>query len=229
MLRIQKMVKEGTVDTDARVKALLKVLKDRAALEKDTDYRAQVQKSQELGNTEDELVKMANVAIRLIEEEGSAIAFAEVFKQVRNDMEKVTKRLKGIDVGMMTQNIEQDIIDNLEEMIKALKKQRQENKNKSKQPPKPGQGKPGDEDLIDLLAELKMIRSMQVRVNKRTEDYHKFYPAHEQAPDPATIKDVKEREDLERVLDELKDLSERQDNIKRITRDIGKGKNKTRD
>ena len=114
-------------------------------------------------------------------------------------------------------------------MIKALKKARQDNKNKNKQS-KPGQpGKPGDQDLIDLLAELKMIRSMQVRVNKRTEDYHKFYPGHEQAPDPASIKDARQREDLERVLDELKDLSERQKNIERITRDIGKGKNKTRD
>src|SRR5207248_8143976 len=128
----------------------------------------------------------------------------------------------------VTQNIEQDIIDSLEEMIKALKKAIKENKNKK--PSKPGQpGKPGDQDLIDLLAELKMIRSMQVRVNKRTEDYHKFYPGHEQAPDPITLKDARQREDLERVLDELKDLSERQENIKRITRDIGKGKNKTRD
>jgi hypothetical protein len=126
----------------------------------------------------------------------------------------------------MTQNIEQDIIDNLTEMIKALEKAIKEKKNKKSQP-KPG--KPGDDDLIDLLAELKMIRSMQVRVNKRTEDYHKFYPSHEQAPDPATIKDAKEREDRERVLDELKDLSERQKNIERSTRDIGKGKKKTRD
>ncbi|MBI1917841.1 MAG: hypothetical protein HYS12_24365 [Planctomycetes bacterium] len=228
MLRIQKMVKDGTVDTDARLTALVKAIKDRATREKDTDYRAQYQKSQELAITEEDLVKLANISIRLIEEEGSAIAFAEVFKQVRNDMDKVAKRLKGVDVGAVTQTIEQDIIDTLEEMIKALKKARQENKNKK--PSKPGQpGKPGDQDLIDLLAELKMIRSMQVRVNKRTVDYHKFYPGHEQAPDPVTIKDAKAREDLERVLDELKDLSERQENIKRITRDIGKGKNKTRD
>jgi hypothetical protein len=171
------------------------------------------------------------VAIRLIEEEGSAIAFAEVFKQVRNDMDKVAKRLNGADVGAVTQTIEKDIIDTLTEMIAALKKARQENKNKNNKPKpsQPGDPKNNNDDLIDLLAELKMIRSMQVRVNKRTEEYHRFYPGVEQAPDPVSIKDAKERDDLERVQEELKDLSERQLNIERITRDIAKGKNKTRD
>ena len=114
----------------------------------------------------------------------------------------------------------------------ALKKARKENEQKKQKPKesKPSQsGKPPEQDLIDLIAELKMIKSMQVRVNKRTEDYHKFYPDLEQAPEAATIKEVKLRKEMELVQQELKNLADRESNIKRITSDISKGKNKTRD
>ncbi len=220
MLRMQQQVYDGTVDVDGRVK----LTPDKKPT------REQAQRSNELSITEEEIVKMANVAIRLIEEEGSAIAFAEVFKQVRDDMDKVAKRLKKTDVGQVTQTIERDIIDTLKEMIAALKKARQDNKNKK--PPKPGQpnnGKPPDQDLIDLLAELRMIRSMQARVYKRTTDYHKFYPDLEQAPKPETVKDAKQRDELETVQGELENLAERQLKIEKVTKDLSKGKNKTRD
>jgi hypothetical protein len=70
---------------------------------------------------------------------------------------------------------------------------------------------------------------MEDVVHKRTQDYHKFYPGVEQVPDVNAIKDKMEREQIKQVQTELKQLSERQDNIKRITRDIATGKNKTRD
>ena len=217
MLRMQIGVYDGTVDVYNRIK-------DKKMT------REQRQRAADLGVMEDDIVKLANVAIRLVEEEGSAVAFAEVFKQVREDMVKVARRLgKQNDVGPFTQTVERYIIETLREMIEALKKARKDNK-KPPKPGKPGQsGKPPEQDLIDLLAELKMIRAMQVRVNRQTADYHKFYPDLEQAPDPVTIKDVKQREQLESLQDELKDLGERQKKIERITKDLGNGKNKTRD
>lgn len=217
MRRMQIQVYDGTVDVHARIKGKM--------------TREQIQRSNELGRREEDIVKLANIAINLIVEEGSAIAFGEVFKQVQEDMVKVAKRLGKLnDVGMLTQNTEKYIIETLTEMIEALKKARKENKNKKNKPSKPGQsGKPPPQDLIDLLAELKMIRSMQVRVNKQTQDYHKFYPSQEQAPDPATFKDAKAREQYETVQSELKNLAERQQRIEKITKDLADGKNKTRD
>jgi len=152
-------------------------------------------------------------------------------------MVDVTKRLKGKDgkgndVGQVTVNIENDIIDSLRDMIDSLKKERKKNQDKKGKPSPPKPGSPPknkNEDLIDLIAELKMIRSMQVRVNKRTEDYHKFYPGVEQIPDVSAIKDTEERGKIEQVQSEIKTLAEREADIKRITRDIATGKNKTRD
>jgi hypothetical protein len=111
-------------------------------------------------------------------------------------------------------------------MIEALKKARQDNKN----PPKPSQGQQGqkvDPRLIDMLAELKMIRSMQLRVNARTKVYGDQYSG-EQAPPPSAAPDAKEREKYERVQQELKDLGVRQEKISKVTSDIAKGKNEAK-
>ena len=72
-----------------------------------------------------------------------------------------------------------------------------------------------------------MIRSMQTRVNNRTEMYGKQYKG-EQVPPPETAKTVKEREKLELIQRELKDLSGRQEKIGKVTKDIATGKNEAK-
>ena len=116
------------------------------------------------------------------------------------------------DVGKVTVAIENDIIDTLKEMIEALKKARKQNKSK----PKPGKSKQSqpnsNQKLLDLIAELKMIRSMQLRVNKRTKTYGREYEG-EQAADPE-------------IRSEIRNLSNRQERIYEVTRKIAKGDNK---
>jgi hypothetical protein len=75
------------------------------------------------------------------------------------------------------------------------------------QPP----GEPQDQPLIDALAELRMIRSLQMRVNKRTERYSKLIDG-EQADDAD-------------LLEALRQLAEREAKIFRATKDIAVGKN----
>src|SRR5262249_29847386 len=157
---------------------------------------------------EDEIVAEADKAIAIIDTEGTAVAFSEVFRQVRNDMAHVSNRLHRTDVGPETQLIEQDIITMLSEMIEALKKARQDNQNRNNPGP---QGEPPPPGLIDLLAELRLIRSMQLMVNNRTAVWGKRYQG-EQAAEPP-------------IIQELKDLAHRQDRIYDIMNKIAKGKN----
>lgn len=186
--------------------------------------RADRQASNVLSDREEEIVKEARAGLKLLEEEGSAVAFAEVFTQVKGDMELVAARLRKTDTGVVTVTVENQIIETLQEMIEALKKAQADNKNKSK-PGQSGQsGQPPDQKLLDLLAELKMIRSMQKRVNSRTELYGKQY-AGEQAPPPESGSSETERERYERIQTELKNLSKRQQKIGKVTHDIATGKN----
>jgi hypothetical protein len=215
MLALQIAVRDGTVDLD-------KVIQGNPD-QKPT--RADDQASLGLADKEEDIVKEAKAALRLIEAEGSAVAFAEVFQQVLTDMINVHGRLRKTDVGVVTVTIENDIIATLKEMIEALKKARQDNQSKGG---KPGQGgMPQDQRLIDLIAELKMIRSMQLRVNARTEVYGKQYEG-EQAPPPLAAKDDKQREHYEMIQRELKDLAGRQEKIGKVTHDIATGKNEAK-
>jgi hypothetical protein len=216
MLALQIKVRDDTVTLDKAIKAN----------DDKKPSRADYQTGLTLGDKEQEISRMAEKAIAIIEAEGTAVAFAEVFHQVHTDMKTVEARLRRTDAGVVTVTIENDIIATLEEMIDALKKARQENKPKPPQPPKPGQSGPKPPDqLINELQELKMIRSMQEKVNKRTTVYGRQYDG-EQVPAPETAQDPETRKQLERIAEELKDLGVRQDKIKKVTHDIATGKNK---
>ena len=68
------------------------------------------------------LIKETTKAIDLLEAEGSAVAFLEVFQALREDMKRVQQRLEMRNVGAATLAIEQDILDTLKEMITSLRK-----------------------------------------------------------------------------------------------------------
>jgi hypothetical protein len=205
MLALQMEVFDGT----ARVEKAIALNSDKKA------SRAEEQKSLQLSDREQLIVHEAILALQLLETEGSAVAFPEAFSQVRDDATHVSRRLGKADVGPVTQAIEQDIIALLKEMIEALEKAKQDLQNKQQQqqqnqtPPPPDQR---NQPLIDRIAELKMIRSMQIRVNGRTTTYGQQYPG-EQANDP----------DIQK---ELANLAQRQQKIFSITNDIYRGKNK---
>ena len=197
MLAIQIEVYEGTV----RVDKAIGTNPDKKA------SRAEEQRALQLSDREEVIVLEANKAIGILEAEGTAVAFPQMFEQVRDDAKNVARRLSKADVGTVTQVIEQDIIAALKDMIEALKKAQQDLKSQGQSPP----GQPQNQKLIDLLAELKMIRAMQIRVNSRTKVYGQQYTG-EQASDP----DIKK---------ELDDLAQRQLKIFDVTNNIAKGKN----
>src|SRR5262249_36022587 len=100
MLEMQIEVKDGTVELDktASGKKLDEIQK-----------KALGQGAAVLGDKEDDIVKEADKAIELIRAEGSAIAFAKAFEDVRKDMKIVSANLKRADVGTNTQLVEDDI------------------------------------------------------------------------------------------------------------------------
>jgi hypothetical protein len=202
MLALQKEVYDDTV----RVHQAIAEIPDKKA------SRAEQQRSLQLSDREQQIVQLATLALQLLESEGSAVAFPEAFAQVREDAGHVARRLGKADVGTVTQATELEIIAQLQEMIEALEKAKQDLQNKQQQNQQQQPGQQGNQPLIDRLAELKMIRSMQIRVNNRTVTYGREYPG-EQANDP----------DIQK---ELADLAQRQQKIFGITNNIYRGKNK---
>jgi hypothetical protein len=214
MLAMQKDVREGTV-------ALDKVMKDRSNKQIDP---ADAQRGLELSDKEKAIVKEADAAIEILRGEGSSVAFPVVFDFVRDLMMNVEKRLRKTDAGAVTVATEDEIIASLEEMIDALKKARKENGQQQQQQGQGGSGQPQNQPLLQEIQELKMIRNMQLRVNRMTETYGKEYKG-EQAPAPTKVT-TEEKEKAEMLHTELKKLADRQEKIYEVTNDLYKGKNK---
>jgi hypothetical protein len=164
-----------------------------------------------LSRKEGEIIVEAEKALAVLQEEGSAVAFPEAVIEIRDDMVTVRDRLAEADTGALTQGVEEDVIAALEEMITALEKAQKDMQDQK--PGQPGQGG-GEQEmpLVDTIAELKMIRAMQMRVNNRTQRYTELTKT-EQASEP-------------QILKALEELAEREARIHKITRDIVVGRNR---
>lgn len=166
-------------------------------------------RSIELARQEDEIALEAAKALTLLKEDGSSVAFPEAVQQLRQDMLTIARRLERSEVAELTQTIEKDVIEALEELITALQKEMEKQNEKKQQQPQ--EGEPQDPPLVDVLAELKMLRSLQLRINGRTRRLGTLIDG-EQATDPD-------------VLTELQKLSNRQARVQQATYDLATGRN----
>jgi hypothetical protein len=196
VLQVQREIYDGTVRLDK-----IPVPERSHAYEIDTGR---------LSNREAEITAEVEKALSLLREDGSSVAMPEAVQQVHDDMQQLVHRLAEGKSEVLTQNIEIDVIRGLEEIVDALKKAQKDSKKKPPQGPTPN-GQPQDPPLIEQLAELKMIRALQNRVNTRTERYSKLIDG--------------EQADKEDVLDALRRLSEQEARVQKVTRDLELGKN----
>ncbi len=162
---------------------------------------------------EKKIVMEADRAMLLLREEGSSVAFPEVVSQIRGDMETVAQRLATSKIDAVTIGIQEDILAALEEMIAALQKAQRDlekQKQEQQQQQQQQQQQSGEQPLVEQLAELRLIRTMETRIMSTTERYAKI---------------LAEAGDTADVLPLVKDLAERQTNLYRITRDIVQKRN----
>jgi hypothetical protein len=130
------------------------------------------------------------------------------------DAQLVSKKLTEAIVTTATVAIEDEIIGALEEMLDSLKQVQKKREDKKKQPEQQQQqqsSNPEDEPLVDSIAELKLLKTLQLRINRRTQSLAK----QTNNPDDSVgqIADAS-------LLGELEDLASRQQKIHEVTRDI---------
>ncbi len=181
---------------------------DQVPLEERT--RSDVLEASRLGTRESEIVLEADRTLLVLKDDGTAVAVPEALRQARSDMQDVADRLSQADVGKLTQSIEEDIILALEELLQAIAEAKKELEENKQQPQQPGQS-PGqmEQPLVDIIAELRVIRNLQVRINRRTNTLLGLLPEPPQEPS----------QDLK---DALKELSDREAVVESITRELMK-------
>lgn len=204
------------VQLEARIRGMLKV--ERAVLA-DTEKLAAADpagaprerqlEAARIGREQEKVGTDAEKALALVRDDGSAVAIPQALEQVRDDATQAAGRLARADIGRETMAILGDIVSGLEEMLAAVEKA---HRDQAAGRPGPGGGagaSAGDQPLVDALAELKMLRTLQVRVNARTQRLSRLLDE-----DPADDPDVR---------GVLARLAERQRAIERAARDIVDG------
>ncbi len=203
MLEMQVQVHDDTVRLDK-------------ALAKSTDRGLEIEAGK-LGFEQRRIVAEADKALALLKEEGSSVAFPETLEQARRDMDQVAVRLSRVLLGSVTQGIEEDVIAALEEMLDALKQAQMDQRDRQSQGQQGEPSEPGDEPLVDQIAELKMIKSLQLRINRRTQRYANLLEHPDDMVGQATDRELMEA---------IQDLAGREARLHEITRDLVLGKNR---
>ena len=197
MLGLQLLIYQQTVRLDA---------------EKTQDSTVEIgQRSRQLATQEEEIVQEVAKALVLLQAEGSSVAFPQAVEAIREDASSVVRLLDQSKVGELTQTVEQAIIEALEEMIDALQKEMEKLEEQKQQEQQQQQQQEQDQPLVDALSELKMLRSLQLRINRITRRLSRQIDG-----DQAEGKDL---------LDQLKTLARRQAKIQEATYDLATGKN----
>ncbi len=214
----EQEVERLLVQLETRLRAMLRAEKavlaaaERIAAEPAADReRERELEAARLGREQTAIGADAVKALTLVRDDGSAVAIPEALEQVRDDATQAAARLGRGDVGATTRGIIQDIVASLEEMVAALEKAQREQQQQQKGAAGGRPAEPGEQPLVDKLSELKMIRSLQMRVNTRTRRFSQVLgEGAEQAEEPE-------------LLDAVRRLSDRQRKIERAAHDIVSG------
>jgi len=172
-----------------------------------------------LAGDQNQIVTAAGRALLLLKEDGTSIAFPVTVEEMQQDMMQVATRLSAAKVNAVTQEIEADIVQTLNELIEALVKIQQDMEEQQQAPPQeqqPSDAKPGDAPLVDQLAELKMLKSLQQRIYSRHKRYAKYLD------DPNDPVGVSQEPDVVAALERLAD---RQAQLTDIARQLVNEKN----
>ncbi|GAB5405058.1 MAG: hypothetical protein Aurels2KO_32890 [Aureliella sp.] len=169
-------------------------------------------RASKLSLEEQKVLRAGERAFSLLREEGSSAAFPEAIEQVNADIGNVIQRLSSGDVTALTLLIQDDIVTALEEMIASLVAVQKENREKKQQQQQGGGGgggggQQGQRPLVNKLAELRLVKTLQLRINRRTQSMSKLLDASD------TKGQITEAE----VLKEVRQLAERELKIQKVT------------
>jgi hypothetical protein len=165
-----------------------------------------------LGREQQQVANEAARALVLVRDDGSAVAIPQALEAVRDDATQVAARLGRGDVGGTTRGLVADIVTNLEELLAALEKASREEERRQAGPAGGRPQEPSERPLVDKLSELKMIRSLQLRVNSRTERFSQL------------LDDGADRAEAPELREALERLAERQRKIEQAANDIVAGR-----
>jgi hypothetical protein len=166
--------------------------------------RADVRMATDLAAVQRSLAAEADATLTFVREDNVAVAFDESLVIVRDDMTRVEQRLRDAETGPVVQAMTGSIVGMLGEMVASLQREIAESRERQSEEEQEGGGDDRDQ-LLDRLAELRLVKSLQVQIEKRTALVAKLAAAGASPRETAET---------------LAQLAERQQRVYEITREI---------
>ena len=155
MLSVQTQIHEGTLEL--------------AATPKENWLDQYFGRCRELAQQQLELTSECAQTVNLLREDGTSVSILLSLEDIESDMGQVSEYLRESKVGGLTQSVQTDVIEALKELIEATQKEMQEMKSEERQQQQQQQSNNSQKPpLVELMAEIRVLRSLQVRVNRRT-------------------------------------------------------------
>lgn len=159
-----------------------------------------ITRCRELGQEQSDLTRECSLTVGLLREDGTSVSILIAVEDIETDMKTVSGRLQQTKAFELTQSMQTDVIEALRELIETAQKEmeemKQEERQQQQQQSRPQQKSP----LVELMAEIKVLRSLQLRVNRRTATVNRL----QQQGDP---------NDQAELLNQIQELAVRQNRL----------------
>ncbi|MEZ6128229.1 MAG: hypothetical protein R3C59_06085 [Planctomycetaceae bacterium] len=174
-----------------------------------------VSQCQELSQQQADLTRECSQTTGLLREDGTSVSILVAMEDVESDMGSITTRLQETKVETLTQSMQTDVIEALKELIEATQREMEEMKSEERQQQQQQSQSQEKPPLVELMAEIRVLRSLQLRVNRRTRQVHELL----QESDSADVADLNEQ---------LAELALRQMRLKESAAELAKQLEKKR-
>ncbi len=163
-------------------------------------------RSREVAQQQAELQVLCEQTMGLLKEDGTSVAIVLSVEDIFTDMHTIASRLRESKVGTLTQSLETDIIEALKELIEATQREMQDMKSEEHQQ-QTQSGEQKEPPLVQLMAEIKILRSLQLRVNRRTQRIDRLMAEHPETDLISQLKELTSRQ--QRLAESTEELAER--------------------
>lgn len=161
----------------------------------------------EVAQEQTELARECAGTVALLQEDGTSSAILLAVEDIEADMNSAGEWLRDSDVSELTQSVQQDVIDALKQLVEVMQKEMQDMQQQQQQSQQQQGPNSQQSPLVELIAEIKVLRNLQLQVNQRTQRVDRLLQTV-----PA--------ERLEALRQQISELSHRQERLLESAREL---------
>ncbi len=166
-----------------------------------------VSQCRDLARQQAELTQDCSQVTGMLREDGTSVSIIVAVEDIETDMGSIATRLQETKVGLLTQSMQTDVLEALKELIEATQNEMEDMKSEERKQQQQQQGEQKKPALVELMAEIRVLRSLQLRVNRRTKQIHELSLEDDQS-------------EADALLGQLEELTRRQDRLRESAREL---------